>query len=301
MSYASKEQLKQILQKIDDNFARKDGYYTNMAVGNAENLISPDGVLDTPENDTEYNPLLFRTTAGDKSVSDGVATANKIRGRSYKWNQLLTRAFEPNASSSISTTNNIVKVTSNGSAYYFGATHRIPITEGHKYFVQFNITEINVQNLVKIQIGNWGRLSGSYITSTGIHNDIVVAGNTSTVTYINAQCTVTTTTDDNFSFTDFMCVDLTDIYGSGNEPTTVDQFLVDYPMFLILKEVLLVLRLPIFRRLDLTPLILQQEKRSYSVEMSIKSQAHILLFRTQQEKQSPLMLMVNSLLQRMVN
>lgn len=63
------------------NAAATDGYYENMSVGSASQLISPDGVNDTPENDTENNPFIIRPTAGSQSVTDGIAEIKSIRGK----------------------------------------------------------------------------------------------------------------------------------------------------------------------------------------------------------------------------
>ena len=54
-----------------------------MGAGYADNLLSPDGIYDTPENDPEYNPFVLRTTAGNQSVSDGLINV-EIYGKSSK-------------------------------------------------------------------------------------------------------------------------------------------------------------------------------------------------------------------------
>ena len=248
MSYASKEQLKQILQKIDDNFARKDGYYTNMAVGNAENLISPDGLLDTPENDTEYNPFSFRTTAGDKSISDGVATANKIRGRSYKWNQLVQNGnFESTSgwnkaptAASMSVSNNVFTFTTASSVNNrFYRSMNVPAN--HKVLFSFDFMGDGQPLSMR-----YGQTTDTSVAPSG--DSVLISGATiASYTYWTKITTIFKRAVDCsyltvgslssaqagivWKFRNFMCIDLTNIYGAGNEPTTVDQFLADYPMF----------------------------------------------------------------------
>ena len=61
------------INKLEDEKARKDGYYSQLHSGLADNLASPDGVVNE-------EPYIFRSTAGSTSVADGYATIRKLKG-----------------------------------------------------------------------------------------------------------------------------------------------------------------------------------------------------------------------------
>ena len=65
--------LKDMMDAVDDQKANTTGYYEGLSVGLADNLKSPDGV-------SENSAWLYRTTAGDASVSSGFANLQSIKG-----------------------------------------------------------------------------------------------------------------------------------------------------------------------------------------------------------------------------
>lgn len=75
------DEYKAKVDNLEEEKANIDGYYTDMSVGLAENLISPDGVIDS-------EPYVYRTTAGSQSVTDGYAELRSIKGNTVVWNQM---------------------------------------------------------------------------------------------------------------------------------------------------------------------------------------------------------------------
>lgn len=72
--------LNALKEDIKDNYAKNDGYYDGMTVGNAEQIVGT--VFE--EDDTAYN---YRTTGGSAEVGDR-AYVDAITGVSLPWNQM---------------------------------------------------------------------------------------------------------------------------------------------------------------------------------------------------------------------
>lgn len=75
------EILEEQVADLEENKANKDGYYSEMTVGNAEQIVSTVGV----EDKTPYN---FRTAGG--SVDIGDREEDMVVGGTVAWNQLVT-------------------------------------------------------------------------------------------------------------------------------------------------------------------------------------------------------------------
>lgn len=135
---------------------------------------------------------------------------SKLGGLTKKYNQLY--------SNNISTTNGI----SIPKPYYIQASQSFeqnvwnginttpPFVSGHKYLVYIGTT-LQIEDSFVV-----GQLN---VRQTSI---VTVTSNLTTCGFVHKSI---------YDAFLFMLVDLTTIYGAGNEPTTVDQFLTDYPKF----------------------------------------------------------------------
>ena len=173
------------------------------------------------------NPVLFNATELGKLMSKRlVEFGSKIYSvdGAYKVNQLINKSHFPSTTTTNGitfTNNNDGTITCNGTAtanaiYYLNSS-RIPTVNGHKYLLKGcasggggELYYINTSPLI-----DYG--AGSIATMT--------ADSVSSFILIRPNVTVT-----NLVFKPQL-VDLTDLYGAGNEPTTVEQFLTDYPMY----------------------------------------------------------------------
>ena len=121
------------LQTALEPYARQDGYYSQMAVGSAENLIG---------QTIDSEAYLIRPTGGESNeVANGVASVLGMEGNSCEWNQLVQNGNFVDSSninavnSTISVQNGVLTITASGSSA--GATMSIPATiSGHKYFIK---------------------------------------------------------------------------------------------------------------------------------------------------------------------
>ena len=213
------------------NIAQKDGSYSGMTVGAAEDLVSAESVA---------SEFTSRITGGSTSVGKGgTALLDKIKGRTLVWNQLengtWTSAF------------NLVK---DGNTYTLSANAEIDtltmsynksfITE-HKYFVKAHL-----------KLNREASLSGSFypgyfatptqwvsygITGESLRagfdlKEIITLATDKTTLYLGAYHVGTT---DKFATTDTLVIsnpqvyDLTLMFGAGNEPSTVAEFEALYP------------------------------------------------------------------------
>lgn len=226
-----------------DHKANVDGYYEQMSVGYANNLISPDGVKDNPENDPSYNPYVYRTTAGAQSISDGDAELQSIRGNTQSINQLIQNGhFSTTANWLVregvfSVTNNEATITQNTQNYNTGIGQDINLIKNHIYFISV-IAYRTTQGYaipLRVQVANgWT----SAIQTKALTNNLSLNVPTRYVTTITPSANLNRvalnvgaydpTTYFTIKLRDVEFIDLTAIYGAGNEPTA-EQFMLDYP------------------------------------------------------------------------
>ena len=129
------------LKKFDQSHkADIDGYYEDMTVGNAEQLVATVSV----EDQTPYN---FRTSGGSASIGD---RANlKVVGGTVAWNQLFQNGdFSATSSwygsvADITYSNNILTATCQRTATYFGIAQGFQraLSANHKYLVIADATK----------------------------------------------------------------------------------------------------------------------------------------------------------------
>lgn len=201
-----------------------DGEYQDLTAGNVVGTFS------------DESEISFRPTAGAVDIESGKADKGAklmaVKGNTVKWNQLAKNGNFVNSDGWLfdgaggTIANNEATVTSSGSvagAYRYD----ISIISGHYYFISCyaklsQITAIrlyfstNVDNGVTITPSN----ANNYIALVGV---VQMSINTNLL-----QCNATLSSGETITIKNIIAIDLTLIYGEGNEPTTPEQFEADY-------------------------------------------------------------------------
>lgn len=222
-----------------DRKADIDGHYSSMTVGLAEGIES-DRVIEDAE--LSCPPITFGTTGGDAEIQTGNNKFKFLYGNSKKWNQLLQNGnfvsdYGWSQNNSTLTVNNNVG-TFVASAQEGNISKLQPVTNGHTYlFSAYLKTTAN-----PTELGNYVPLLR--VTGYGINIVARISENKpSSFQLVSRISTATSTGSTNIYIRDdrqsnwdaiqvknVMCIDLTSIYGAGNEPTTIDEFKKDYPL-----------------------------------------------------------------------
>lgn len=195
--------------KID---RENDDYYPKMAVGLADNLAGVDVV------DSEIN---FRRSGGG-AISDGVARIETIKGNSVVWNQLAFKNAKSTTMNGVTfTANPDGSITANGTA---SATAYILINPifytdaSHKYAV---FGTPNGGSVTKYYFGD-----GNTLNDRDGNGTITNGSDRSN----NFACRVQSGVTVNNVVYRPRLIDLTKMFGAGNEPTTIEEFYQRIPM-----------------------------------------------------------------------
>lgn len=193
----------------------------------------------------EATPEVFtyRPSAGDKSIKDDNAFIRRVKGNSVVWNQLVKNALDQSGNNgwwSRQGANNVelngssIKLTFvSGSSYQPQITQKANFVLSHKYFVSFEIKRSvskTISCFLRESIDLYGN-SVKYILNMptdGQYQTIY----TSTGGYPYVFICVTDQVNDvgdSVTVSDVQLIDLTQMFGAGNEPTTVEEFRALYP------------------------------------------------------------------------
>ena len=204
--YALKERISEnevLIEDLQNTKIEKenDDYYPKMAVGTADNLAGVDEV------DSEFN---FRQSGGG-AISDGVARVQSIKGNSVVWNQhstIFQKAvhYEPSSNTEYLLLGNI--------PYYTEAINN------HTIFAIITGAPVGFGYLQDNSQGDIAKGGKIYVA------------NTSRTNYTNVYLSVSPIlTDKAFdAIISVLFVDLTQMFGAGNEPTTIEEFYQRIPM-----------------------------------------------------------------------
>lgn len=211
---------------MDAKKANKVGEFPDMVVGSAAALKG-----DTPQS-AEF---VLRPTGSPDKVAIGIAQMEAIKGKSLVWNQLVQNGNFASASgwsydttsSTISINNGVCTVTAkknNDDCFVYRNINTIPA--GHKVFLRTKV-ESTDYNYCRVRLfNNWTSSQGydgvigniSYIfTTNGNKNILDIRSNQ------NRQA------GNSFSVEYVILIDLTLMFGAGNEPTAA-QFEAMYPL-----------------------------------------------------------------------
>lgn len=213
-------------------FAKKDGNYELMSVGEAQTLTGQEESTDAS---------MYRTSGGSEDIATGIARINSIKGNTVAWNQLVKNGnfVDTNdwsaSSGTISASNNILTYTV--STPYNGPVltqRNFQKATGHKFLFSCELNYSSDPESLDVYIGvagYWGVLYRNPITPNqwfkleGIVEDDGNAPNKNLYMYLR---TTKMNIGDTISVKNVRSFDLTLIYGAGNEPTTTEQFEADY-------------------------------------------------------------------------
>ena len=229
--------------KIDKE---NDDYYPNMSVGVADNLSGVDVVA------SEFTSR----QSGGGAILDGTARIEAIKGNSIIWNQLTKypefgpadgwyKSGGPDASSVTITIiePHDTKVEwevqvkapqgfSSGGSFFI--TPNIPLKNGHKYFYSFDIKKNTTVN-TGVYFGNVWANFGDVIADSWhtFHYFVEPTDNFDRVLYLypfNGLGSTAAEQELIALIKNLVTYDLTQMFGAGNEPTTVEEFYARMPI-----------------------------------------------------------------------
>ena len=222
-------QINNLRKKVDlKSFA--DGYYESMRVGTADNLTS--------KGDATEEVIMSRKAGGDNQIEDGSASIKRIKGYSVVGNQLWDTdgkmgKFELNQTQlyNIDINGRSIRITSKGSGVtsnslvagtYTWKNNRV----GHKYLIVIPVTD----NTFAAD-NPWCLYLRSEATSTyvylrpGLQTKIIEATKPTQGISIAPRFNNKALEEGQTLSVDYVSIiDLTQMFGSGNEPTTTDDF-----------------------------------------------------------------------------
>ena len=205
-------QINNLRKKVDlKSFA--DGYYESMRVGTADNLTS--------KGDATEEVIMSRKAGGDNQIEDGSASIKRIKGYSVVKNQIQRCYYGDKKNGLTLSPGNDGKVIISGTVS-----------------IDFNNTELRLYSIIESKLlANHKYLAINYFTDEAIRelylykvvnnlrlfaDGIFVANADGTAnSYISLK--VTAGEKINIEIQP-MLIDLTQMFGSGNEPTTPDDF-----------------------------------------------------------------------------
>ena len=221
-----KERLEEQDQLIEDLQNMKidreaDDYYPKLAVGLADNLAGVDVVA------SEIN---FRRSGGG-AITDGVARIESIKGNSVVWNK-----WTNSSANSATKTENGVTFTKNEDGSFSVVTDSAGATANTYIQIGGGISVINTHKYILYGAAQGGRYEtyNAYATN-GFASAIYdygagafgtsIGGKTFVVIMVKSGQVISSPLK--FSM---KLIDLTQMFGSGNEPTTIDEFYARIPM-----------------------------------------------------------------------
>ena len=230
-------------------FARADGTYPDMTVGKSEYAdVSEYSAyaeqLDSNQKLTVSTPFVFRPAGGGADVEGYLGSRAEIRsvyGKTLVWNQLVPNGnFDTDegwatvSNCTLTVFDNIAKITVvNPSEYFYLNQLTFPTTlssiENHRYLIS-----VDVRSSVDTEVsGYFGgvRTFWSNILTSGVwhHADNIIQPSIAhNGGYICGS--YNPATGDTIEFRNFNIIDLTKMFGAGNEPSTVEEFRSLFPL-----------------------------------------------------------------------
>ena len=193
-------QINNLRKKVDlKSFA--DGYYESMRVGTADNLTS--------KGDATEEVIMSRKAGGDNQIEDGSASIKRIKGYSVVKNQW---CIEKEDKESVNTT---------GTAWsQCKLITKIPVAaDGHYYLVTV-LAKGAEGRYYMLSLGNNGTNRVDVSPTYKLISDIIKRDNTdSFIALYDVEGS-----GEQSSIKRGQAIDLTHMFGSGNEPTTPEDF-----------------------------------------------------------------------------
>ena len=196
------------LRKTMDLKSFADGYYELMRVGTADNLTS--------KGDATEEVIMSRRAGGDNQIEDGSASIKRIKGYSVVLNQLAKDKINPVTTNgvAISCENDLWSFKGYSTGYPFYALSNAVLNERHKYMLLEN--KIKVKAVLSYrEINTNNRSENKDILPNSVFSPLKTSNSIEVAMYQNREY-------DELRKLKFF--DLTQMFGSGNEPTTPDDF-----------------------------------------------------------------------------
>lgn len=217
-------QINNLRKKVDlKSFA--DGYYELMRVGTADNLTS--------KGDATEEVIMSRKAGGDNQIEDGSASIKRIKGNSFVLNQSIgsDTPWYP--------VNGTITKTGISISYTYTAVGdenlnqnrlalNIFISNAHKYLIYFQLTTSKEgASYLTFYDTKVYTDKQSYTAKIGVNKIAAILTATGTGRSdlrLGLPAKKTINVGDTVSIEDIMLLDLTQMFGSDNEPKTPDDF-----------------------------------------------------------------------------
>lgn len=232
------------VDELLSNYAHKDGFYETLGAGTALNLQG---------NTSKDATFTYRTAGGTEDIASGLATIHSIKGNTVVWNQKVSNGNFADGTTNWTTSyvtdvqvnNNIISMKATSSTIAIvGIRQYQALTKNHKYFINFNWKvdkgdESSSQTKIKIipnlyansehNISNLASKTINY--NTWDCNKVIYDYGLDNYTYqlrlflsYGSSSTTGIKVDDIIYFKNIFIIDLTLMFGAGNEPLTVEEF-----------------------------------------------------------------------------
>lgn len=217
-------QINNLRKKVDlKSFA--DGYYESMRVGTADNLTS--------KGDATEEVIMSRKAGGDNQIEDGSASIKRIKGNSFVLNQAIgsDTPWHP-VYGTMTKTGISISYTYDTVGIQDFNQNRIAvnlfISDAHKYLICFQLTTSKEgKSLIGGSLIDAKTTEQAYTATIGLNKIAAIVtgiGTGKSDLRIGLPANNTINVGDTVSIEDIMLLDLTQMFGSGNEPTTPDDF-----------------------------------------------------------------------------
>jgi len=221
----STDALETEIQTLDAKKADIDGSYPTLGAGIADNLSGRTLVEGT---------FLERTTGGDAEVANGLGQITEVQGNSFKFNQLVQNGnFADNSAPTGLSTGYITLTVQNNvghgvvsspnqySGFEFSLSALRPVV-GHKYIVFATLKDYGTAHFTHVVFGG----VQTYITATTSFSTakFIVQPVEEKLLRFYIDTSELSAGDDAFDVKNLKVFDLTQMFGAGNEPSTVEDF-----------------------------------------------------------------------------
>ena len=206
------------VDELLSNYAHKDGFYETLGAGTALNLQG---------NTSKDATFTYRTAGGTEDIASGLATIHNIKGNTVVWNQMIKPKYR----------NVEITLQDDVSLYYtdfprFESGYKHTLYANHKYYSKAKVayTTQKEYSYASIQLRHSAQNSNYTVAGTNISSYIFTCKNDATSVGIRfivssaEQEAPRFLAGDTLSYSDFMLIDLTLMFGAGNEPSTVEEF-----------------------------------------------------------------------------
>ena len=200
------------LEELEDNVVMTGSYDATVAVGLADNL----------RGNTIVNTEFYKQkTGGTQSVGSGIAAIKEVRGKSIVWNQLVQNGnFE--TTSGWQTSNCSLRVSDNIATITLTETsgrmqQSVSIISGHKYYISSKGD--GTKKLYNTSTSE----ASAFLTKRSSILPASTNYNTLHLWYYGSA-------GNSFTLFNVKIIDLTIMFGAGNEPATVEDFEKMFPL-----------------------------------------------------------------------